>query len=110
MPLLETALVPSTSPAAPGIPAQGQADVVINIAHDFDFDSFHYRMNGYPWIPPKVPVLLQILSGARTAQELLPQGSLYALPRNKVIELSLPGTGPELGGPVSCSIFSSYLF
>lgn len=99
MPLLETALVPSTSPAAPGIPAQGQADVVINIAHDFDFDSFHYRMNGYPWIPPKVPVLLQILSGARTAQELLPKGSLYSLPRNKVIELSLPGTGPELGGP-----------
>lgn len=110
MPLLETALVPSTSPAAPGIPAQGQADVVINIAHDFDFDSFHYRMNGYPWIPPKVPVLLQILSGARTAQELLPKGSVYSLPRNKVIELSLPGTGPELGGPVRCSFFSSYLF
>ncbi|KAJ3529376.1 hypothetical protein NMY22_g9023 [Coprinellus aureogranulatus] len=31
------------------------------------------------------------MSGAKTAQELLPAGSVYTLPRNKVVELSIPG-------------------
>jgi iron transport multicopper oxidase len=47
-------------------------------------------------------VLLQILSGAQTAQELLPQGSVYSLPPNKVIQLSLPAAGVVgIGEPVS---------
>jgi iron transport multicopper oxidase len=49
--------------------------------------------------PPTVPVLLQILSGAQLAQDLLPSGSVYSLPRNKVIEVSIPGGAP--GAPVS---------
>ncbi|KAF8075336.1 laccase [Lyophyllum atratum] len=85
----------------PGKPRVGGADVNINIAHTFNFKTFHYEMNGSttPRVPPTVPVLLQILSGVQNAQDLLPHGSMYALPRNKVIEISLPGTGVEIGGP-----------
>ncbi|KAF8073915.1 laccase [Lyophyllum atratum] len=87
------------SPKAPGKPWKGGADVNLNIVHTFNATSFHYEMNGAPFIPPTVPVLLQILSGTQDARDLLPKGSVHSLPPNKVIELSLPGTGVELGGP-----------
>ncbi len=46
--------------------------------------------------PPTVPVLLQILSGAQYAQELLPAGSVYGLPMNASIELTIPpGAAPD---------------
>jgi iron transport multicopper oxidase len=101
LPLKETDLHALESPIVPGNPSPGGADVVLNLAHAFDFTTFLYTMNGVSWIPPTVPVLLQILSGAQTAQDLLPPGSVYSLPPNKVIEISLPGTSVELGGPVS---------
>ncbi|KAG6909504.1 hypothetical protein DXG01_017061 [Tephrocybe rancida] len=106
-PLQEINLHALTHPAAPGNPWSGGADVNININHGFNFDTFHYEMNGVPFIPPTVPVLLQILSGAQAAQDLLPTGTVYSLPPNKVIELSLPGTGVELGGPHSFSVVRS---
>ncbi|KAF5368762.1 hypothetical protein D9615_010402 [Tricholomella constricta] len=98
-PLHEVNLHALVDPAAPGNPFVGGADVNLVISHDFDFTTFHYTMNGASFIPPTVPVLLQILSGAQTAQDLLPQGSFYSLPPNKVIELTLPGSAFELGGP-----------
>ena len=100
LPLKETDLHALESPRVPGKPVPGGADVVLNIAHAFDFTTFQYKMNGVPWVPPTVPILLQILSGAQAAQDLLPSGSVYSLPPNKVIELSLPGTGVNQGGPV----------
>jgi iron transport multicopper oxidase len=106
-PLKEIDLHPLSNPRAPGQPWDGGADIVLNIKHDFDFNVFRFTMNGAIFTPPTVPVLLQILSGAHTAQELLPPGSLYELPPNKVIELSLPGTGVEIGGPVSFQLFFS---
>jgi hypothetical protein len=48
--------------------------------------------------PPSIPVLLQILSGAKTAQELIPNNTI-TLPPNKVVELSIPGG--VIGGGVS---------
>jgi len=42
-------------------------------------------------VPPTVPILLQILSGTTSAIDLLPSGSIYALPLNSVIQLSIPG-------------------
>lgn len=57
-----------------------------------------FQVNGVTFTPPTVPVLLQILSGAQTAQDLLPAGSVYVLPANSVIELSIPGGA--LGGGV----------
>ncbi|KAF5376207.1 hypothetical protein D9615_008487 [Tricholomella constricta] len=98
-PLKESNLHPLDNPAAPGKPYVGGADINLLIKHDFDFQTFHYKMNGVTFTPPTVPALLQILSGAQTAQDLLPQGSYYELPPNKVIELTLPGTAFEIGGP-----------
>ncbi|KAF9459184.1 laccase 3 precursor [Collybia nuda] len=98
-PLREIDLHALTDAAAPGKPYVGGADIVLNIKHDFDANISKFTMNGHPWIPPSVPTFLQIMSGAKTAQELMPNGSYYSLPRNKVIELSLPGTGENLGGP-----------
>ncbi|KAG6907705.1 Acyl-coenzyme A oxidase 2 [Tephrocybe rancida] len=98
-PLKEVNLHPLISPAAPGLARPGGADVNINLVTDVDFATLHFTLNGVPFIPPTAPVLLQILSGVQNAQDLLPKGSVYALPRNKVIEISLPGTGAEKGGP-----------
>lgn len=94
-PLVEYNLVPLSNPAAPGVPTLGAADVHINLAASFG--GGQYRINGAPFTEPSVPVLLQILSGARTPQDLLPAGSIYTLPPNKVIEISMPGGSP--GGP-----------
>ncbi|KAF9038528.1 laccase [Panaeolus papilionaceus] len=98
-PLNEVNLHPLIHPAAPGLPQAGGADVVIQLNHTFDFDAFHFLINNATYVHPTVPVLLQILSGAHTAQELLPQDTMYALPKNKVIELVMPGSDPVIGGP-----------
>ena len=41
-------------------------------------------------MPPSVPVLLQIMSGAQDAKDLLPAESMLVLPRNATIQLSFP--------------------
>ena len=99
IPLVETNLHPLVNPAAPGKPFQGGADVNINLNFEFNFTTGTFFINGASFVPPTVPVLLQVLSGAKTAQQLLPPGSVYVLPRNKVIEVSLPGG--TAGAPVS---------
>jgi iron transport multicopper oxidase len=99
-PLKETDLHALTDPAAPGEPHVGGADVSLSIETGFNTSIFGFTLNGVTFLPPTVPVLLQILSGAQAAQDLLPPGSLYALPPNKVIELNIPGVSLALGGPV----------
>nr|UES62897.1 laccase 4 [Cyathus bulleri] len=88
-PLQETDLHPLSNPGAPG--GSGPADVSINLAVDFNFANSEFTVNGATFHPPTVPVLLQIMSGALTPGALLPPGSVYVLPPNKVIELTLPG-------------------
>lgn len=97
-PLVEYNLVPLTNAAAPGVPTIGAADVNINLAAAFAGGQF--TINGAPFVEPSVPVLLQILSGASTPQDLLPSGSIYVLPRNKVIEISMPGGAPGSPHPM----------
>ncbi|KAK0430099.1 laccase [Armillaria borealis] len=80
IPLLETNLHPLENPALA-----------------FDITNFRFTVNGASFIPPTAPVLLQILSGANSAQNLLPSGSVYTLPPNKVIEISAPALA--VGGP-----------
>ncbi|KAH6899529.1 laccase 2 precursor [Coprinopsis sp. MPI-PUGE-AT-0042] len=89
--LSEANLHPLSNPAAPGQPFQGGADVNINLGVVFDFASLSFQVNGATFHQPPVPVMLQIMSGAQTAQDLLPAGSVYTLPSNSVIELSMPG-------------------
>ncbi|KAG5650727.1 hypothetical protein H0H81_011243 [Sphagnurus paluster] len=89
IPMVETNLHPLLNAAAPG--GSGPADVAINLAIAFNGTTRKFSINGATFSPPTVPVLLQIISGAQTAQSLLPAGSVYSLPRNKVIELTIPG-------------------
>ena len=56
-------------------------------------------MNNVTFRDPSVPILLQILSGAQKAQDLVPSGSIYGLNRGDVVELTIPGGAA--GGPVS---------
>ncbi|KAF9461173.1 laccase [Collybia nuda] len=88
-PMLETNLHPLSDPGAPGSHVRGGVDVPLNLA--LSFSGGRFKINGASFDPPSAPVLLQIVSGARSAQELLPTGSVYTLPPNKVIELSIPG-------------------
>lgn len=97
-PLIETNLHPLVNAAAPGVPTLGAADVSINLDINFDFTTFRFNVNGATFAPPTLPVLLQITSGAMTPTSLLPAGSVYVLPPNKVIEISMPGGA--IGSPV----------
>lgn len=103
-PMFETNLHPLENPGAPGQPRPGGADIVLNLNITYDSSKFAYSINGATFISPTVPVLLQILSGARSAQDLLPSGSVYPLPPNKVIEISIPGGSND--SPV-CNIFAT---
>ncbi|KAI0049490.1 multicopper oxidase [Auriscalpium vulgare] len=87
----------------PGTPAPGEADININLAVNFANGIF--EVNNQQFLPPSVPVLLQILSGASQASDLLPSGSIYNLDPNKVVELTIPGGAA--GGPHSFHVVRS---
>ncbi|KAF8448747.1 laccase [Boletus edulis BED1] len=101
LPYEEGNVHPLISPGAPGIPEPGRADININMVPGLSQGKF--TINGVSYSNPPLPVLLQILSGARHSSQLLPNGSVYALPPGKVIEVSIPATelspGGALGGP-----------
>ena len=101
-PMLETNLHPLSNPGAPGKPKLGDADVNLNLNIGVNISTDLFTVNNASFTPPTVPVLLQILSFAQNAQNLLPTGDVYVLPRNKVIEISIPGGSP--GSPVSGSL------
>ncbi|ESK86292.1 laccase [Moniliophthora roreri MCA 2997] len=89
-PLSEADLVPLENPGAPGDPVVGGVDYALHL--NFAFTSAAtFTVNDATFVPPTVPVLLQILSGAQTADTLLPSGSVVALPSNSTIELSMTG-------------------
>ena len=105
IPLEETNIHPLENPGAPGLPYVGGADVVLNMQLGTTVNPVQFTINGATFIPPSVPVLLQILSGTRKAEDLLPKGSVYTLPPNKVIEVSIPAHGAR-GGPVCILLYS----
>jgi len=89
-PLVETNLHPFTPTGVPGNPTQGGADININLVPAFDQNCGMFTMNGVAFQPPSIPVLLQILSGAQQASDLLPKGSIYGLEKDKSVELTIP--------------------
>ncbi|KAG2012198.1 laccase 2 [Coprinopsis cinerea AmutBmut pab1-1] len=99
-PFREFDLRPLFPEPVPGRPEVGGADININLEIGFDSQSTRFSVNNATMIQPTVPVLLQILSGARTPQELMPPGSIYTLPRNRVVELSIPGGSAGSPHPV----------
>ncbi|KAN0136704.1 laccase sensu stricto variant A [Lactarius tabidus] len=100
LPLVETNLHPLVPTPVPGKPVPGGADININLDVELDASLFEFTINGVPFNPPSVPVLLQILSGAKKASDLLPSGSIYGLERNKSVELTIPGGSPGSPHPV----------
>jgi iron transport multicopper oxidase len=97
LPLVETNLHPLFPAPVPGKPVPGGADINIDLSVVLDLTTFEFNVNGVPFQPPTVPVLLQILSGAKKASDLLPAGSIYGLGPNKSVELTIPGGA--IGGP-----------
>ncbi|KAH7923707.1 laccase [Leucogyrophana mollusca] len=95
MPLVESNLHALINPGAPGIPQPGAADINLHLAVQNIGGT--YWINNVTYKPPTVPVLLQILSGAQTAADLMPNGSVIVLEPNKVVELSMEVVG--FGGP-----------
>ncbi|KAG6878856.1 hypothetical protein C0992_007119 [Termitomyces sp. T32_za158] len=96
-PMLQTNLHPLKQPGAPG--GNRTADVSYVLDIQFQFATAQFTINNASFTTPTLPVLLQILSGAYSATDLLPQGSVYVLPKNKIIELTIPGGA--VGSPVS---------
>ncbi|KAI0822637.1 phenoloxidase [Trametes gibbosa] len=96
-PLKETDLYPLQAMPVPGSPVSGGVDKAINFA--FAFNGTNFFINGATFQPPSAPVLLQIMSGAQDASDLLPYGSIYSLPSNATIELTFPASAGAPGAP-----------
>ncbi|TFK54463.1 laccase [Heliocybe sulcata] len=88
-PLQEINLHPLDKTAVPGGACAGCGVYALNMDISFA-NGAQFTMNDVSYTNPPMPVLLQIMSGAKTAQELMPKGSVYTLPKNQVIELSFP--------------------
>jgi iron transport multicopper oxidase len=99
-PLIEANLHTLHHQGVPGRPEIGGVDVPIVFTLGLKLQPFAFTVNGVSFVSPTIPMLLQILSGAKAAQDLLPSGSVYPLPRNKVVEVSFIGADVP-GGPVS---------
>ncbi|OAX34405.1 laccase [Rhizopogon vinicolor AM-OR11-026] len=97
LPFDEAMLASFGSIPAPGFPQIGFADVNLNLVAGNVKGRF--TLNDVSFQNPPISVLLQMLSGARHPSELLPKGSVYELPPNKVVEITLPNTGAAPGGP-----------
>jgi len=100
IPLIETNLHPLTLSPVPGEPVPGGADINIELDVGFSDTLQLYAVNGIPFEDPSVPVLLQILSRAKKASDLLPKGSIYSLDANKSVELTIPGGATDGPHPV----------
>ncbi|KAG6867839.1 laccase, partial [Termitomyces sp. T159_Od127] len=88
-PLNETDLCPLDNPGAPG--GCDPADISYYLDIQFVKGKNMYTVNDVVFIPPTVPVLLQILSGAQSAKDILPEGSVYTIQPNKTVELIISG-------------------
>ncbi|VDB85211.1 unnamed protein product [Peniophora sp. CBMAI 1063] len=89
LPLVETNLHPLVPTPPPQV-----ADKTIPLQISLNGSFF---VNNHTYTPPETPVLLQILGGNKTAQSLVPEGSIYELEPNTVVDLIIPGG--SLGGP-----------
>ncbi|KAL0947899.1 hypothetical protein HGRIS_010534 [Hohenbuehelia grisea] len=76
----------------PGMLGDGPPDVAITLNITQPNPPF-FDINGISYLSPSVPVILQLLSGAVKPQDVLPTEQLFFLPKNKLIEVSIPGTG-----------------
>ncbi|KZV76745.1 multicopper oxidase [Peniophora sp. CONT] len=93
LPLVESQLHPLV-PSPP--PSEADHTITLNVTTNEAVTEF--VINGHTFTSPDpVPVLLQILSGASRAVDLLPTGSVFGLPRNQTVDIRIPGG--VIGGP-----------
>lgn len=97
--LLETQLHALIDPEAPGKPNKDGGDINLNLNYAMDQTKRIFTINNKTFVPPTVPVLLQILTGT-SPFELLPEGSVYVLPRNQSVSVSFTGDADITDGPV----------
>ncbi|KAF7760657.1 CAZyme family AA1 [Agaricus bisporus var. burnettii] len=76
----------------PGKLGDGPPDkhITLNIAQP---NAPFFDINGISYISPTVPVLLQILSGAKRPEDVLPSNQIFFVPKNSLIEVNIPGEG-----------------
>jgi len=67
-----------------------EPDIRINLVLNKNMTNYNYLINGAQYYPPDTPILMQLLSGKTQALDLIPSGSIYTLPRNKIVEVSMP--------------------
>ncbi|KAG0025752.1 hypothetical protein BGZ81_006859 [Podila clonocystis] len=60
--------------------------VILNIAIDYSSTRNRGVINGISWVPSTAPTLLQVLSGAQHAQDILPSGSAYDI-KSQTVEV-----------------------
>jgi hypothetical protein len=88
------------NPAAPG-PANLTDPSIHQVGFNITVDGAlgTFSMNGTSFLPnvTSVPILLQILNG-QIPPGLVQSGSVFALPRNKVIQVTLPLHGSSTIG------------
>ncbi|OCH92441.1 laccase 2 precursor [Obba rivulosa] len=98
--LNESLLHALEDPQAPGAPNQdpGAVDVPINL--HFTIDNGTYYVNGHTFVPPPIPILLQILHGHVDPHKLLPTGSIIGLPRNATVQVTMPGGVDDIPHPL----------
>ncbi|KAF8551542.1 laccase [Imleria badia] len=77
----------------------GKPEKEIVLHPRFNFTTDQFALGNVSWNNPTTPVLLQILHGRIHPSELVPQGAVYTLPPNKLIEISFPNPAPHIGGP-----------
>ncbi|KAH6897936.1 laccase 10 [Coprinopsis sp. MPI-PUGE-AT-0042] len=92
--LLQEANLRSLIPNAPGLTGPAQENVLFNLGLNAEGNGF--TMNGVGWQHPDSPVMVQIMNGVPAA-DIVPEGALHTLPRNAIVEVSIPGF--EIAGP-----------
>ncbi|KAI5831415.1 multicopper oxidase/laccase, partial [Schizophyllum commune Tattone D] len=101
VPLREPELHALVDPAAPGTPEYGVDVQSVNLT--LGFDGALFTVNGHNFHGPDgmmKPYLLQILSGAQSASDLLPQDSIIGIKRGSVVEITLiPDMSGMTGSP-----------
>jgi iron transport multicopper oxidase len=88
--MLEQNLHTLINPGSPGGDVEPDMSIVFNITQP---NGPFWEINGISWVPPSVPALLAILSGAAEPADFVPTEHLFVLPRNAIIEVNIPGGG-----------------
>lgn len=82
---------------------QAEPEVKIHLEMGKNMTDFNFLINGAQYMPPSIPILLQILSGAVSPWQIEPRGSVYTLPKDRLVEITFsPKDSP--GRPVRVAL------